>query len=64
MSAATILAAIDAAIEALVTNKVSSYTVEDVTYDYNDLTKLRELRQYYSGLARTSGSRRRLGDIS
>lgn len=64
MSAASMVIAIDAAILALVGNKVAAYDIEGVSYTYQDITKLQNLRKYYAGLARSAGSRRRLADIS
>jgi len=56
--------AIDAAILALITNKVASYDVEGTAYRYHDLDKLRAMHKHYAAIARSSGSRFRLADIS
>jgi len=63
-TASVMVAAIDAALLALVTNRVASYDLNSVSYTYNDITKLKDLRKYYAGLSRSSGSRVRLADIS
>ncbi len=44
MSVATMLAAVNTAIEALVTKKIASYTVDGVTFTYHNLDALRQLR--------------------
>ncbi len=44
MSVATMLAAVNTAIEDLVGNKIASYTLDGVTYTYHSLKDLRELR--------------------
>jgi len=64
MSAATILAEIDAAISAIVTGTASAVTVNGTAYSALNLDSLRELRIYYAGeaaretaLAGTTGRR-------
>ena len=61
---AELLTAVNAAIYALVTRKVSSYTVDGVTYNYHDLKALRELRKELREQSRTSSGSIRLADIS
>jgi len=63
-TASAIVTAIDTAILALVANKIASYTVDGVTFTYENISDLRDLRTYYARLGRTAGSRRRLADIS
>jgi hypothetical protein len=51
MSAATILAEIDAAISAIVTGTASAVSVNGTAYSALNLDSLRELRSYYAGEA-------------
>ena len=56
--------AIDAAILALVTGKIASYTVGGQTFTYQTLPDLRRIREFYARLAaRGSDSGRRVAEV-
>lgn len=56
MSNSSILAAIDTAIEAIITGTAAHVTVAGVTYSALDLDKLRLLRQHYASLVAADGA--------
>jgi len=63
-TASEILSAIDTAILSLVQNKISSYELNGVRYEYNDLDKLRRLRKDFKAASRTTRSIMRPANIS
>ncbi len=64
MSALTLLAEVDTAISALVTNRIKEYELDGVHYTYNTLSELRLLRADLLKQARTSSNMMRPVDIS
>ncbi len=63
-TASELLTAVNAAILALITKKIESYTIVDVTYHYNDLDKLRAMRKELQKECRTTSNTIRLADVS
>lgn len=63
-TAAELLTATNAAILALITGRVSAYTINGSSYTYNDLPGLREMRTELQKECRTAGTSIRLADIS
>jgi len=63
-TASELLAAVNAAILALITNKVESYEIEGVNYHYIDLDKLRIMRKELQAETRTTANTIRLADVS
>lgn len=57
------LTAVNAAIYALLTRRIESYTVGGISYKYHDLDKLRAWRKELLAESRTSGSLVRLADF-
>ena len=64
MSASTLLTAVDTAIAALLTHKISSYTLDGVAYTYHNLDTLRRLRKDLLMQCRTSRNTMRPADYS
>jgi hypothetical protein len=58
-----LLTAVNAAIYALLTRRVESYTVGGASYKYHDLDKLRAWRNELLAASRPSGSLKRLADF-
>lgn len=58
-----LLTAVNAAIYALLSRRVESYTVGGTSYKYHDLDKLRAWRKELLAENRTSGSLKRLADF-
>jgi len=63
-TAAELLTAVNAAILALVTNKIKAYTINGVSYQYHQLPELKEMRKQLQLECRTAGNTIRLADVS
>ncbi len=64
MSASTLLTAVDTAITALLSRKVASYSIDGVSFRYQDLDTLRRMRKDLLKQARSSRNIMRPVDYS
>ena len=62
-TAATLLTAVESAIEALLTRRVAEYQIGSVRYRYEDLATLRDFRRELKAETRAAGSRIRLANL-
>ena len=63
-TAAELLTAVNAAILALLTRRVKSYSIAGTSYTYHDVGELRTLRAELRKETRTAGSTIRVADVS